>query len=49
VWWQGFENVVVFNFGEEKEVEDRSKVAGQLRIIRKILEKSRELKGVQIA
>ena len=49
VWWQGFENVVVFDFGEEKEGEDRSRVSAQVNIIKKILEKSRELKGAQIA
>lgn len=49
VWWQGFENVVVFDFGEEKEGEDRSRVSAQVNIIKKILEKSRELKRHQIA
>ena len=49
VWWRGIENAVIFEFGEEKEGEDRSRISAQIKIIQKILEKSRELKSVQIA
>ena len=49
VWWRGIENAVIFEFGEEKEGEDRSRISAQIKIIQKILEKSRELKGAQIA
>ena len=49
VWWRGIENAVIFEFGEEKEGEDRSRVSAQVNIIKKILEKSRELKRHQIA
>ncbi|MFZ2275807.1 MAG: hypothetical protein WAV68_02460 [Candidatus Nanogingivalis sp.] len=49
VWWRGIENAVIFEFGKEKEGEDRSRISAQIKIIQKILEKSRELKGAQIA
>ena len=49
VWWRGIENAVIFEFGEEKEGEDRSRISAQIKIIQKILEKSRELKSAQIA
>lgn len=45
VWWKGVDNAVIFDFGEEKDGDDRSKIAGQLRIIRKILEKYRNLQN----